>query len=158
MHHVLILALTFIQGHTDLNHENNNCLIVSESEDSPTKGLHDNCQSDDLDLQSRSQVRLQLDYFLTCNISDNVIFKLGMAVDLCMALNLTLTLKTSVLRLVPLGGPSSWNKLPLSVSPSNTYTHPDHVRTSKHIFRHTRTSSLQLGFRLSTSKKNRKQR
>ena len=46
----IILALTFIQGHTDLNHENNNCLIISESEDSPTKGLHDNCQSDDLDL------------------------------------------------------------------------------------------------------------
>ena len=28
MHHVLItLTLTFIQGHTDLNHENNKCLI-----------------------------------------------------------------------------------------------------------------------------------
>ena len=32
MHHVLIiLALPFIQGHTDLNHENNKCLIISET-------------------------------------------------------------------------------------------------------------------------------
>ena len=32
MHHVLIvLTLTFIQGHTDQNHENNKCLIISES-------------------------------------------------------------------------------------------------------------------------------
>ena len=31
-HHVLsILALTFIQGHTDMNHENNKCLIISET-------------------------------------------------------------------------------------------------------------------------------
>ena len=31
MHHVLItLTLTFIQGHTDLNRENNNCSIMSE--------------------------------------------------------------------------------------------------------------------------------
>ena len=30
MHHVLIiLTLTFIQGHTDLNHENNKCMIIS---------------------------------------------------------------------------------------------------------------------------------
>ena len=30
MHHVLIiLTLTFIQGHTDLNHENNKCSIIS---------------------------------------------------------------------------------------------------------------------------------
>ena len=27
---------------------------------------------DDLDLHSKSQVRLKLDYFLTCNISDNI--------------------------------------------------------------------------------------
>ena len=40
-------------------------------EDSLTKGLYDCCQSDDLDLHSRSHVRLELDYFLTCNISDN---------------------------------------------------------------------------------------
>ena len=49
MHHMLIiLTLTFIQGHTDLNHEKNKCLIISETiqaipfkfycEDSPMKG------------------------------------------------------------------------------------------------------------------------
>ena len=32
-------------------------------EDSPTKSLCDHCLSDDLDLDSRSQVRLKLDYF-----------------------------------------------------------------------------------------------
>ena len=59
--HVLIiykLTFTFIQGHTDLNHENTKCLIISNyssnahqvcCEDSPTKGLYDHCQSDDLD-------------------------------------------------------------------------------------------------------------
>ena len=32
MHHVLIiLALTFIQGHKNLNHENKKCLIISET-------------------------------------------------------------------------------------------------------------------------------
>ena len=32
MHHVLmILTMTFIQGHTDLNHENNKCSIISET-------------------------------------------------------------------------------------------------------------------------------
>ena len=32
MHRMLIiLTLTFIQGHTDLNHENNKCLIISET-------------------------------------------------------------------------------------------------------------------------------
>ena len=60
-HHVLsILALTFIQGHTDMNHENNKCLIISETiqamphqiycEDSPTKGLYTILKSDDLAL------------------------------------------------------------------------------------------------------------
>ena len=30
MHHILIiLTLTFIHGHTDLNHENNKCSIIS---------------------------------------------------------------------------------------------------------------------------------
>ena len=32
-------------------------------EDSPSKGMYDHCQSDNLDLHSRSQVRLNLDYF-----------------------------------------------------------------------------------------------
>ena len=40
--------------------------------DSPTKGLCHHCQSDDLDFHSRSQLRLKLDYFLACNISDNI--------------------------------------------------------------------------------------
>ena len=32
MHHVLlILTLTFIQGHTDFNHENSKCLIIPET-------------------------------------------------------------------------------------------------------------------------------
>ena len=69
---------------------------------SPTKGLYDHCRSDDLDLHSRSEVRLKLHYFSTYNISDNIeaiAFKLGRTVDLCMALKLTLTLKT-FLRLV----------------------------------------------------------
>ena len=37
-----------------------------------TIGLYDYCQSDDLDFHSRSQVRLKLDYFLTCHISENI--------------------------------------------------------------------------------------
>ena len=84
MRHVfkIIVTLTFIQGHTDLNREDNKCLIISETiqampitfacEDSPTKGLNDHCQSDDRDFNSRSQVCLKRDYFLTCNISDNI--------------------------------------------------------------------------------------
>ena len=35
-------------------------------EESPTKSLYDHCHSDDLGFQSRSQVRLKLDYFVTC--------------------------------------------------------------------------------------------
>ena len=32
MHHMLImLTLTFIQGHTDVNHEKNKCFIISET-------------------------------------------------------------------------------------------------------------------------------
>ena len=38
------------------------------SEDSPTEGRHDHFQTDELDLHSRSQVRLKRDYFFTCNI------------------------------------------------------------------------------------------
>ena len=30
-HMLLILTLTYIHGHTDLNHENNTCLIISET-------------------------------------------------------------------------------------------------------------------------------
>ena len=82
MHHVLlILTLPFIQGHTDLNHENNQCSIISETVQAMPikfavkivwlKVYYDHCQSNDLDLHVRSQVRLKLD-FLTCNISDNI--------------------------------------------------------------------------------------
>ena len=32
MHHMLIiLTMTFILGHTDLNHDNNKCLIISKT-------------------------------------------------------------------------------------------------------------------------------
>ena len=90
MHHVLtILTLTFIQGQTDLNHENNKCLIISGTiqampitfawEIVRLKVYYDHCQTDVLDIHSRSQVRLKRDYFLACNISDNV--KIGMTVD-----------------------------------------------------------------------------
>ena len=40
-------------------------------EESPTKGLHKYFQCNDIDLHSRSQVRLKLYYFLTCSMSDN---------------------------------------------------------------------------------------
>ena len=84
MHLVLIiLPLTFIQGHADLNHENNKCLIISEIiQTMPTtfavkivrlKRVYDHCQYDDLDLNSRSQVRLKVDYFLSCNILENIL-------------------------------------------------------------------------------------
>ena len=72
MRHVLIiLTVTFIQGHTDLNHENSNIIYVRLfqkhltnahhvcCEDSPTKGLYKLCQSDDLDLHARSQLRFK---------------------------------------------------------------------------------------------------
>ena len=47
----------------------------------------------------QSQVRLKRNHFLTCNTSDTIsalTFKLGMTVDLWMALDLTLTLNTFV--------------------------------------------------------------
>ena len=33
---------------------------------------YDHCQSADLDLHSKSQVHLKLDYFLTCNTSQTI--------------------------------------------------------------------------------------
>ena len=77
MHHVIIiLTLTFIQGYTDLNHENTKCLIISETipamlikSAESTKGLYDNCLSHGLDLHSRSQVHLKLDYFLSLGVT-----------------------------------------------------------------------------------------
>ena len=70
----------FIQGHTDLNREIIHVYFRNYSsnahqvycEDSRTKDLYDHCQSDDLDLHSRSQVHLKFDYLLTWNISDNI--------------------------------------------------------------------------------------
>ena len=69
-----------------------------------TKSIYDHWQLDDLDFYSRSQLRLELDYFLICKISDNIqaiTFKLGMAVDVYMtcihmlvSMTVTLTLKT----------------------------------------------------------------
>ena len=67
--------------------------------DSLTDGLYDHCQSDDLEYHWRSQLRIKLDYFLTCNIVDNIKLlhsRLAWTVDLCMALKLTLILKTFV--------------------------------------------------------------
>ena len=88
MHHVLIiLTLTLIQGrYTALNRGNNKHLIISKTiQAMPIKFavktavigcIYDHCQSDDLDLDSMSQVRLKVDYFLTCNISDNIFKRL----------------------------------------------------------------------------------
>ena len=83
MNHVLIiLTLTFVQVHTELNHEKNKMFDYFRNyssnarhvcrEDRPTKGLCDQCRTDDLGLHTRSQLRLKLHYFLTCNISDNI--------------------------------------------------------------------------------------
>ena len=72
MHHMLIiLTLTFIQGHTDLDHENNKCLIISETiQAMPIKfavmmvrlkviKIWDHYQSDDLDLHWTALYNLQ---------------------------------------------------------------------------------------------------
>ena len=92
MHHGLItLTLTIIHGHTDINHENNKCLInISETissnahqvcccEDSSTKGRYDHGQSDDLDLHSSSRVRCvsNLNTFqLAIIISDKILYSI----------------------------------------------------------------------------------
>ena len=52
------------------NYSSNSLQVCCE--DIPNKGLYDHCQFDYLDLHSRSQVRLKHEYFLTCNISDNI--------------------------------------------------------------------------------------
>ena len=57
-----------IQGHTDLNHDNFNIKMTIKFAVKIVQ--FDYCQSDDLDLHSRSQDCLKLDYFLTCSISD----------------------------------------------------------------------------------------
>ena len=74
-------------------------------EDSPIKGLYNRCQSDDLDLHSRSQLRLKLDSVLTCswivrsrtNIY-SIAFKLGVTVHIHAHFDdLALTLTTLTL-------------------------------------------------------------
>ena len=57
MHHVSLLFFTLIsiQGHTNLHHESNTFSIISKA-GNPTYDLHNICQSDDLDLHSRSQL------------------------------------------------------------------------------------------------------
>ena len=113
MHHVLItFTLTFIQGHTDLNHENNECLIISETVQAMAikfavkivqlKVYIIFSQSNDLALHSKSQLHLKHDNCLTCIIIaiSRTAFKLwhsNLAVDLCMAyllifVSMTLTL------------------------------------------------------------------
>ena len=71
---LIILTLTFIQGHTDLNHENNKCSIILETVQAILitfavkivllKVYIIVSQSDDLALHSRSQ----LDKSYTCTI------------------------------------------------------------------------------------------
>ena len=56
--------------------------------------------TDDLDCHSRSQMRLKDNYFLTCNMSDNISaipFKLGITVDVWMPYMLMLVSMTLAL-------------------------------------------------------------
>ena len=60
-------------------------------EDSPDKGLYDHCQSDDLDHQSRSQVRLKRDFFLNLAKDEiNVPIALSAFRDKCFFLKLAI--------------------------------------------------------------------
>ena len=81
MHYVLIiLILIFIQGHTDLNHENNKCseTVKAISIEFAVKidRQYAHCQSDVIDLHSRSQLRLKRETYLAVlynsHISDNI--------------------------------------------------------------------------------------
>ena len=107
MHHVLIiLTLTVMQGHTDLNHENNiknKCSIISEPVQAipiafavKTKGLYIFFQSDDFALHSRSQRHFKLDKCLTCTIIA-IVFTFGITVDLCMVCMLMIVSTTLTL-------------------------------------------------------------
>ena len=102
MHHVLIiLALTFIQDHTDINRENSKCSIISETVQTMPVNFAVMIvrlkidvifsQSDDLALHSRSRLRLKLDKRLNLNHSSHVsgsiyatASKPGTTVELCM--------------------------------------------------------------------------
>ena len=76
MHHVfIILTLTFIQDHTDLNNENNKCTIILDTVQAMLIKFAVRLkvyiffpQFYDLDLHSRSQLRLKLDKCFTCTI------------------------------------------------------------------------------------------
>ena len=83
MRHVfMLLTLTFIQGHTYFDYENNKCSIISETVQAmPIKfamktvrleGLCNLCESDDLDLHTRSQPRLKLDILFNLQFSSNI--------------------------------------------------------------------------------------
>ena len=69
-------------------------------EHSPTKGLYNHCQTDDIDLQSKSQVRMKHDYILLAisrTMLKAIAFKPGMTVDLLtpymlILVSMTLTL------------------------------------------------------------------
>ena len=90
MHHMsIIVNLTFIQGHTDLDHENNKCSTIAETFEAirikfavKIVRLKDYdiifCKSSDLALHSRSQRRLKLDKCLTYTIIaiSRILFKL----------------------------------------------------------------------------------
>ena len=98
MHHVLIiLTLTFIQGHTYLSHVMKMINVYFKNyssndhhvrcEDSPTKGLIVTTASPMTltFIQDHKCASMFSDYFLTCNISNNIqaiTSKLGMTVDL----------------------------------------------------------------------------
>ena len=81
MRHVfIVLTLHCSQGHTNLNRENNKCSIIAKKTPfqtmpitfdvihSPTKGMYNLCQSDDLDLHSWTHLRLKLDKVATCSL------------------------------------------------------------------------------------------
>ena len=99
---LVILTLTFTQGHIDLNHDNNQCSLSLETVQAmpitfAVKIVQLNIyiiilfsQFDDLDLHSKSQLRLEQDtcfnVYCNSNTSDNIsamAFKLGMPVDSC---------------------------------------------------------------------------
>ena len=116
MHHVLIIwTLIFILGHTDRNHENNNCSIISETIQAiPIKfavkivrlkvDLYNifsvlwPCSS--LKVTTVSQTWQLLNLYYNSHISDSIYamaHKRGMTIDLYMAYMLMLLLMTLTL-------------------------------------------------------------
>ena len=92
---LIILTLNFIQGHTDLNHENNKCLIISETIQAKpiifaVKIVWIKVYMTIATLMTLTFIQdhkcLKLHYCLTCNILDNTItFKHGKTVELLKA-------------------------------------------------------------------------